>query len=566
MNKALIYCRVSTEEQAGDERHSLKTQLRLCEKAIEESKIFVLAEDGVYKDPGKSATNMNRPGLQDMLIRVQEDKSVKAVFLQDTDRLARNANDHLTIKALLRKHDVQIVSVSQPGLENTPEGNFMDLVIAGVNQLQSQITSRKTIKSVEQKFKDGWWPTKAPVGYFNSGDPDDEKKRIITTDPVRGPLIAEAFKLYARGDNSMIEIRDIMYKKGLVSPAGKIIANSKMFEMFKCHFYYGEMRWRGMVQMGNHKPLITKELFEKCERVMAENNHYVCRRRKFNFILRGFVFCNKCGQRYTAEHHPLKNKSYYHCNKKNPAKKCDNKYIELKTLEGQVEQKFQEMQFSERFINQVIEKLRTIYESKKSNVSHGKRQYLTSKLNAEKKLEVAEEKLINGILSDEEFTRIKKKYREQIDGLEDEIHKLEMTKNLKIDVIQEVLLLIRDIGKAYKKAPPDLKRIYLGLFWDEFRAEEKGIVSARKSTIVEVLESAGMLTTKELRDAAEPQDDKPSKPSVTQKPDPMDRVFEGQYTPSILPFSQAESPVILRPERGGQRESNSHFCFHKAKS
>ncbi len=540
MNKALIYCRVSTEEQAGDERHSLKTQLRLCERAIEDSKVFALADNGVYKDPGKSATNMNRPGLQDMLIRVQEDKSIKAVFLQDTDRLARNANDHLTIKALLRKHDVQIISVSQPGLENTPEGNFMDLVIAGVNQLQSQITSRKTLKSVEQKFKDGWWPSKAPVGYINAGDPSDEKKRIIITDPIRGPLIAEAFKLYVKGDYSMVEVRDILYKKGLVSQAGKMIAMSKMFEIFKCHFYHGEMRWRGAVQKGNHEPLISKELFDKCTHVMAENNRYVCRKRKFNFILRGFVFCNRCGQRYTAEHHPLKNKSYYHCNHHHPQKKCTDKYVEVWDLEGQIERKFEEMQFTETFISQVIEKLRTIYESKKADVGNGKKQYMTSKLNVEKKLEVAEEKLINGILSDDEFSRIKKKYREQIDGFEDELHKLDQTKNLKIDVIQEVLLLIRDIGVAYKKAPPDLKRIYLGLFWDHFMAENKKIVSAEKTPIITVLENAGMLTIKDLQESK----------SETQKPDQTDRAFVGQYKPSILPFSRPESTVILRPEMG----------------
>ncbi len=48
MNKALIYCRVSTEEQAQSDRQSLKTQLRLCEKAIDETSSYKLAEKGVY--------------------------------------------------------------------------------------------------------------------------------------------------------------------------------------------------------------------------------------------------------------------------------------------------------------------------------------------------------------------------------------------------------------------------------------------------------------------------------------------------------------------------------------
>lgn len=213
MNKALIYTRVSTEEQSTSDRYSPKTQLALCEKAIENSE-YTLALDGTYEDLGKTATNMKRPGLQDMLLRVQEDKTIKAVFVQNTDRLARNTTDHLTIKALLQKHGVKLISVSQPGLEDTPEGNLMDTIIAGFNQFQSQLTARKSTKSMEQKFHEGGWPTHAALGYLNVGAKDDDKKRIVIIDPIRGPLIQEAFKLYATGDYSMVAVLDIIHEKG----------------------------------------------------------------------------------------------------------------------------------------------------------------------------------------------------------------------------------------------------------------------------------------------------------------------------------------------------------------
>ena len=304
MEKALIYCRVSTEEQAGDGRLSLKTQQNLCEKTIEDSNKYVLAENGVFVDAGKSATNMNRSGLQDMLIRVQEGKDIKAVFVLDTDRLSRNANDHLTIKALLRKHEAILVSISQPGMEDTPEGNFMDLVIAGVNQLQSQITSRKTLKSLEQKLNDGWWVTRAPIGYINAGDKDNPDKRIIIKDPVRAPLIAEGFKMYATGGYSVLEIKEALYKKGLMTSSGKMLAMSLMFGILDNPFYYGEMRWRGLIKMGKHEPIITKELFERCQQVKAEHNRFACRKRKYDFLLRGFIFSAVSGLRLVGEHHP----------------------------------------------------------------------------------------------------------------------------------------------------------------------------------------------------------------------------------------------------------------------
>lgn len=538
MKKALIYCRVSTEEQAGDERHSLKTQLHLCEKAVEDGGKFKLAKEGVYRDPGRSATNMNRPGLQDMLMRIQEDKTIGAVFIQDTDRIARNVGDHLTIKSLLKKHDVELVSVSQSGLEDTPEGNFMDVVIAGVNELQSQITSRKTIKSLTQKFEEGWWPTKAPLGYLNIGDPKDETRRVIGIDPIRAPLIAEIFKLYATGNYSLLEVRDMVHKQGLRTQAGKRVALSKMNEIIDGrHFYWGLMRWRGMEKIGSHKPLIDKDTADRCLAIKETNNRYACRRRKHNFILRGFVFCAICGQRYTAEHHFKKEKSYYHCNRAGDQIKCKDKYVQTEVLEKQVAAKFDELQFSEAMIDKVIGRVKTIYDAKRSSVATKKKKLMTTKLNLEHKLETAEEKLIEGVIADDRYTALKTRYREQIDDVEDEIQKLERSKNLKMDVIQEILALMRDVGGAYKKASPELKRLYLGLFWQEFKASEGTLKEATKAPIVVALEAVG---------------------AMTQKPAQLERAFTDLPTPSPV-----GEEVQIRTVRGAWRDSNSLYDLHR---
>jgi DNA invertase Pin-like site-specific DNA recombinase len=503
MKKALIYKRVSTDEQASDDRHSLTTQQKLCEQAIIEGEEYVLADNGIFDDPGKTATNMNRPGLQDLLTRIQEDKTIGAVFVQDTDRLARNAGDHLVIKALLRKHDVKLISVSQPGLEDTPEGNFMDLVIAGVNQFQSQITSRKTLKSLEQKFKDGGWPTHAPLGYLNVGSEHDEKKRTVIVDPVRGPLVTEAFKMYATGDYSILEVRDQITKAGFRSSTGKLLAHSKMVEMLKNHFYYGEMRWRGLIGTGKHEPLIDKSLYDRCQAVMNEHNGHRCRRRKHNFVLRGFVYCGICSYRYTAEHKPSKNKSYYHCSKQGNkvfgAKIiCNADYVEVKDLENQVQQHFNQIQFSEDLIAKAEYKLKDAYEAKRSSVSESKSRLEKAKLALEHKLETAEEKLIEGVLDDEQFSRIKKRCREQIAGVEDHISHLERSRNLKVDVIQKVLAMIRNVGHSYERAEPELKRLYLGLFWSKFEVTSKKITLAEKSPILRAIEAVRELPAQEL--------------------------------------------------------------------
>lgn len=471
MKNALIYSRVSTEEQAQDGRHSLSAQRNLCLKLAKEMGYEVL---GVFEDPGKSATNMNRPGLQDMLIRCQEDKSINAVFVQDTDRIARNTNDHLSIKALLKKADVKLVSVSQPTIDETAEGQMIDTIIASVNQFQSDITSRKTKKGLEEKVRKGGWPRLAPLGYKNVTDKSG--KKIVVIDEVKGPLIQEAFKMYAIGSYAGKEVAEIMYKKGLTSFIGKKLHNSKIIYLLKNRFYLGEINWDGIiVKKALHKPLIDERTFNAVQEVMANHNHNATRARKYRYLLTGFLFCAECGSRYTGETHAEKGISYYRCSRRiGHQGKC----INTLDLEKQVEESFKYLQFSQRFINMVVTRVRRLYESRKKDIEKNKRVLLNQKQAIEQKRDTAEEKLINGTISDEDFTRIKTKLRERMDHLQDQIDEVERIRNIKIDEIQEVLKLTRNIYKAYREAPEKLKRPYLSLFWDKFEMKQGKLIKA----------------------------------------------------------------------------------------
>ena len=489
---ALIYRRVSTEEQAGEGRYSLDTQLRVCTKAVEDSE-FEVAENALYSDEGKSATTMNRPALQDLLLRIGDDKSIGAVFVQDTDRLARNASDHLTIKLMFKKHGVQLVSVSQPGLEDTPEGNFMDLVIAGVNQFQSQITGRKSRKSMDERFRNGWYPTKAPIGYLNVPDPKNPDKKIIVIDPVRGSLVKEMLTLYATGNHSLLEVRDFMYKKGLVNQIGNCLPRSQVAWIIDNPFYWGEMTWGGMTGIGKHEPLISKELHKKCQAVKAAHNRFTCRRRKHNFLLNGYIYCAICKRRWTAEKHPRKDKSYYRCNAQ-PGVRCAEHYIDVDDLEEEIERKFAAIEFSPEFIEKIVARVQALYQKKKGEITEKQVALVARKSNLLTKLETAEEKLISGILSDEDFVRIRAKTLPLIQAVDVESAKLDRARNIKIEVIQKILGLIRNLGGTYKDATPEIKRLYLGLFWSKFEVANREVAEAIPSELVQLMIGIGAIS------------------------------------------------------------------------
>lgn len=486
MQKALIYCRVSTEEQA-EKGFSLDAQEKFCRNFAKDNGYTVTT---VYRDEGKSATSLNRPALQDLLSKCQQDKSIDAAIVQETDRLARNTKDHLTIKALLKKADVKLISVAQPMLDDSPEGNMIDTILASVNQFQSDINSRKTKKGLQERFDEGWYPGWAPLGYINvplENSNERKAKKIIKKDSDKWYLLKEGFKLYLSGNYSVLEINDILHKKGLRSRTGKRVAHSTLTGLLKNSFYTGLMEWNGQKKMGKHTAMITLNQHQRIAQIMDSHNLHACRRRKHFFVLRGFVFCNICGQRYTADKHVSRNKEYYHCSA--PKRKHSNRgqNVAVEDLEKQVENQFKKIQFSQKFVDIFLERLRIIYHQQKEVIESGKKVLFNQKKAIERKRDKAEEKLLKGVLSDDDFMRMKVNFREELAGIQARIDELDQQKDYDVDVIQEIVKLLHNIYNAYKTAPYELKRQYLGLFFEKFLVQNKKIVEAVPTKIVQVL-------------------------------------------------------------------------------
>jgi len=485
MQKALIYCRVSTEEQA-EKGYSLDAQEKLCRSFAENNGCKVA---GVYRDGGKSGTTLDRPALKDLLAKCQEDKSIDTMIVQETDRLARNTKDHLTIKAILQKAGVKLISVAQPMLDDSPEGNMIDTILASVNQFQSDINGRKTKKGLQQKFDSGWWPGWAPLGYVNVASGHDQNgeggKKIVKKDTQKWHLVKEGFKMYLTGRYSVEYINDALYQKGLRSKTGKKLSHSIMTSTLKNPFYAGIMRWNGQEKKGRHSPMISVYQHRRIIQIMDSHNKYACRRRKHNFLLRGFVFCNICGQRYTAEKHSGK-KDYYHCA---TMRKHSNQgqNVEISELEGQIEQEFKNIQFSEEFIKLVLKRLKDLYLQQHEAISQKVQGLYNQKKAVEVKRDKIEDKLLAGVISDDDFARLRTKFRAELDGIQSQIDELNSQREYDVDVIQEVVKLTHNIYKTYKTAPYELKRQYLGLFWEKFLVQDKRIIKAVPTKLITAL-------------------------------------------------------------------------------
>jgi len=495
MAQCLIYCRVSTEEQA-EKGYSLDTQEKLCRDYADRNGYQVA---GVFRDEGKTATKLDRPALQDLLAKCTKGTTVGAVIVQETDRLARNTHDHLTIRAILQKARIKLVSVAQPMLDDSPEGKMIDTILASVNQFQSDLSGRKVSKAMQEKFEQGRWPGWAPLGYLNvveEGSDDGRRaRRTIINDPETWSLIREGFRLYLTGDYSVFHLRDILYERGLRSRRGRKLSNSIMTHMLNNPFYAGLMVWKNARRIGRHEPMITIQEYERVQAILRSHNLNANRRRKHVFLLRGILFCGICGQRFTAEKHPARDKAYYRCAamKKHSNR---NQHVSVESLERQVEEKFKTVQFSPEFIKRVIDRLHEISVRQSQDIQARKQVLFNQQKALEARRDRAEEKLLAGVLTDDAFVRLRTQFNEHLQQIYTQLAALDDKRDCNTDTLRCVLELCRNTYEAYKKAPDALKQHYLGIFWERFVVRDRQIAQAVPTSMILALrEETGVLNS-----------------------------------------------------------------------
>ena len=473
--KAFIYIRVSTEEQAVEGK-SVETQERLGRDWAKKNDYQVV---DIFKDEGKSGTNLNRPALQDMLSRVRNE-DIDAVLVQDTDRLARNTLHHLTIKAELKKRKVKLVSISQPMLDDSPEGQAMDTFLAGMNTFASQITGRKTSKVLVEKAKIGWFPGGIPpLGYKNTDNPTPKgtlDKKIIVVDELIAIHIKKIFDMYATGKYNINQMTDYLNDQHIKPPHSTKVHASLVGRTLQNQFYIGKFLWKDQLYEGNHTPLISLPQFHKVQSVLTAHNQNATRTRKHNFVLRGYLWCADCEKRYWGEKHVKSNGSVYnhyycsHCKR--------DTYVDKEKIENQVKKIFRKIQIKEVHRNTIIAKAKEILSTNRDNQDVNRKRLEIEKNKLVRAMHEAEDgRFVTHTLSEDAFQRMYPRFESELKIVDEAISKVGTDYSQNIHKLEKILKLAENIGESYKNAEDTLKKSYLNIFMQRFIVKDGKIIS-----------------------------------------------------------------------------------------
>src|SRR3989344_2294738 len=249
--KFCLYARVSSREQER-EGYSIDAQIKNC-------KDYALAHDLVIAKEFvdiESAKESGRKKFSEMIAYLEQNKDV-GIICEKVDRLCRNFKDYITFDDLKRTIIFVIENSIITADSKAPDKFFFGMRVLMARNYSDNL-SDEVKKGLYEKFAQGGYPRKAPLGYYNerSNRGDGKTTSRVLIDPTTSLHIVKLFELYATGKYSLDKLSFLLYKDGLRTRTDGRVMKSGLHKTIQDTFYYGLMHYNGMSKIGNYKPLI----------------------------------------------------------------------------------------------------------------------------------------------------------------------------------------------------------------------------------------------------------------------------------------------------------------------
>ena len=324
--RVAAYIRYSSEMQ--NDSFSLEAQERQIRRRARQDGDEVVA---VYSDPARSAyKDVKRPGLKQALADARQ-KKYDVLYVHKVDRLARRLERSLQIVKMLQAYGVSFKAVEQNFDLTTPDGKLLFHMLSSLGEFYSDNLSQETRKGKRERALQGLHNGWVPFGY-RSEVINGHKQAVI--DPETGPAVKKAFELYATGRYSDRQVAEYLAEEGYRTRRGRMISKAMVRDMLMNPFYIGRLRYRGEEQKGRHyryvesipgihEPLISEELFERCQAVRAKRRRTVktLQATRWVYMLNRVVVCARCGRKLRAQ--SSSRVRYYRETSKDRGLKCE---------------------------------------------------------------------------------------------------------------------------------------------------------------------------------------------------------------------------------------------------
>jgi site-specific DNA recombinase len=447
--RAVIYCRVSTQEQR-EEGYSIEAQLSSLTTYAHSRGIQII--DVI--EESETAKSSGRPGFSKILELIRS-KQANAVIVEKTDRLYRNLRDRVLLDDLGPEiHLVKESTVLSPTSKSHEKFMHDIKLVVAKNYIDN--LREETIKGMTEKAKAGLWPSHAPTGYENRSE---GSRRVICPVPEVAAQIEHIFRLYSSGDYSFEALSAEAQKIGLLTRSRKPYGKTGIQAMLKNPLYAGIVRWNGIDYPGIHQPIISQALWlQVCAVMEGRNPTKVSRTKSREFIYRGLIRCSACGSLMSP--YAVKKSSglefvYYAC----PGSKgCKRVNYREEWISEQFSLMLEELQVSGIALELLRKALRGSFETIHQEDEKALLMLTSRKQKIDRSLEALYLEKLSGDVPAETFERLKAKLTGDLRDVNEALRKAERAKLSTWDQAASFIELASNSAARFKEAEPELKR------------------------------------------------------------------------------------------------------------
>lgn len=320
MLTAACYIRVSTDEQT---EYSPDSQLKLIRDYAAKNDICLLEDYIFAEDGGKSGKNMTKRTEFMKLIALtkKKPKPFDIILVWKFSRFARNQEESIVMKSMLKKNDIDVISISE-SIPDGPFGSLIERIIEWSDEYYLINLSQEVKRGMKERASRGEPVCPPPVGYDMK---DGKYVPNCNAEAVRG-----MYEDYLNG----VGCRAIALKysaMGVRTKRGNELDNRCVEYILRNPVYIGKIRWSVsgraastrhyddpniMVIDGTHEPIIDSQTFGKVQDKLNEQKRryakYQRPEQEVCYMLKGLVRCSNCGATLVAS------------NSKTPYLQCHN--------------------------------------------------------------------------------------------------------------------------------------------------------------------------------------------------------------------------------------------------
>ena len=504
--KYILYARRSIES-SGKEEHiaSTEDQIREMKEIAKRNNLNVVVILQETKTGSKTGV---REEYNKMLQMIRCGKA-NAILTWKLNRIARNFLEGGEVVDLLQKGVIKEIRTYEKAY--LPSDNVLMIAVElGMANQYSRDLAVDVKRGLYGAAERGYRPTFAPVGYLNSRYRQRGKDEEILVDEERFPLVRKMFELFLTGIYSCHKLMQIARDElGLTTIKSKFISKSNMYAILTNSFYCGEFEYpvgSGKWYKGNHKPMLTKEEFDKIQMILGSNGRPRPQTKEFAYT--GLLKCATCGRNVTAERKVKRQKNgnvhsytYYICTGK-VNHTCATPSVTEKIIDSQIIKILENIEIPTAFHEWAMETLKEMHEHEKNNRNSILHEKQSEYKDVVRRLDVLLDLKLDGKIDDSNYERKKTELERRKSYLSDFMSDIDSRVDAWLKTAEEKFNLAETAKTKFETATLEEKRKILASLSQNRLIKDRDIVIQLEKPMLLIKEASEEV--KKMIDIPEP--------------------------------------------------------------